>query len=293
MPNNLKQGLDSLKGVLKLLDDRSPSPRCWYITLAVVAVISVFSYSEGKFEFGVRAYTLITLVMMWMPYLLKLLALMGGGIKTAAGEIKTSGLAELLPQLLGVINEYEREILQDQAPTTQALIRTLRDKAEKEIAATVEEGQSFKLACQNLATDYDALRKSQPSGLERTQAMSGIATQMRVLAKKADYQTEDLQTLYQDSSGGNRVLTLSAIQAVSSPEHFPMVLKSIGQSESAFEQHLALRVAQTMVGDIDEEAKRQLKATIEDQQSGGEGKWITKDSDRYRLSQRIVQMIGG
>jgi hypothetical protein len=46
-----------------------------------------------------------------------------------------------------------------------------------------------------------------------------------------------------------------------------------------------------MVAELDENQQAQLAAALEDQRSGGEGKHITPETDRWALSSRLLAVI--
>ncbi len=69
-----------------------------------------------------------------------------------------------------------------------------------------------------------------------------------------------------------------------------MVLPGIVSSRSAFEQYQALRAAEEMIQSLDASQLEKLVQAVRDQRSGGPGKFITRDSDRWAISERILGM---
>ena len=100
-------------------------------------------------------------------------------------------------------------------------------------------------------------------------------------------------------SGHVRPLALSAsgdrLFAVNTPDNhleiFDIILEGIGNSRTASEQYTALSAAERMVTGLEAAERKKLKDVIEDQRSGGPGKWITIDSDRWGLSERILSRL--
>lgn len=81
-----------------------PLPRIWIVIVLVAALVSTISVgrtSGGGWSvtFQVTTVTVVLVGLIWLPAVLRLLALAGGGLKTPAGEVTTPGLAELLRSL--------------------------------------------------------------------------------------------------------------------------------------------------------------------------------------------------
>src|SRR5438477_13212007 len=79
-------------------------PKYWIIISILFVLLSVFDLSwTGKtgfsLSFQISSTTAIFLALMWLPALLKVFALVGGGIKTPAGEITGLGMTDLLQSL--------------------------------------------------------------------------------------------------------------------------------------------------------------------------------------------------
>ena len=68
-----------------------PTPRPWLAAIGVAAALSIFEVTRtaaGALIVTARltTTTVILVALFWLPFLLKVLALTGGGLKTVAGE---------------------------------------------------------------------------------------------------------------------------------------------------------------------------------------------------------------
>jgi hypothetical protein len=142
------------------------------------------------------------------------------------------------------------------------------------------------------AQAYETLRHGMPSGPDRTLQMLTIANQVRALAKKMEFTSSEICDLFKRGLEGNRIIALECLIDAPSPDCFKIVLNATNHSKSAFEQSAALRAAERMLPSLNDGQKQQLKTAIEDQRSGGEGKFIREnEDDRWLVSGRILDAI--
>ncbi len=281
-----------------------PTPRPWLVILGIAIVLSLFEVTrnaEGTYvvNFRLTAITVLLVALVWLPFLLKVLALTGGGLKTAAGEASLSGLDQLLSHLdpgtqREVLSTYVAavDVAESKLPAAeQPKLRNLRQGLENQLASLPPESQQARSRLNGLAELYEATRKAMPSGSERTLKMSSIVAQARAVAAQARYQPMEMTDLLGQNTDGSRIIALAVVQANPDPRAFSLPLDAITHSRSAFEQYQALRAAEEMLPRLDEGQKQQLAAALRDQRSGGPGKFITPDSDRWAISSRILAAL--
>jgi hypothetical protein len=272
-----------------------PIPLPWLLVAAIATIVSLFKVTrsaEGLYtvSFQLTRVTVLLLALVWLPYLLKVLALSGGGLTVMGGEASFQGLGDFLSQLSP---EAEREVL----PSVIAAIRLteetstgsdrknlqrLREDLEKRLGALLENGAL-----------YEKLRSNMPSGPARTFEFTKLMEEARALAKDTDIKAEEAGELFERGSPGDRITVIALAQEKQNPEEFPLVIKAIANSESAFEQYQALAAAYSMLPKLDEAQKHQLVDVINDQRSGGEKKYIVLGTDRWSLSNRILGAMDG
>jgi hypothetical protein len=140
------------------------------------------------------------------------------------------------------------------------------------------------------AQAYELIRESVEPGPERTLAMTRLVEGAKARARQHPLSSRDLSNLFARGDGG-RVAALAVLQSNPLPEFFPQVKDAVANSKSAFEQYEALRALEAMLSEIQDEQRREIRKIITDQRSGEPGKHIRPDSDRWPLSQRILDRI--
>jgi hypothetical protein len=283
--------LDQLNGVLDLL---LLLPRLWLLAAFLVILLSMvditYSTQAGwAFSFGIKSITAVIFGLVWLPVLLRILAVSGGGIKTAAGEANTPGLISLLPKLIAVIDSVEPSL----DSVEQAEVAAVRQEAEQKLgvlAASSEPEARSRLS--SLAREYEEVRRVVPSGGQRTFRMREVSAKIRAMAGEAHYSPQEVSALFRQGSEGDRIVALQMLHRCPFPECFTVVTEAIARPRSAFEQFSALKAAERMLSNMSPEQLQQLQQAILDQRSGEPGKWITQaDMPRWNLSDRILSAI--
>ena len=140
------------------------------------------------------------------------------------------------------------------------------------------------------AQEYDHIRGTMSSGPERTISMTRLVEATKAQARRANLSAEEIDVFFSQGDGG-RIAALAAIQATPHAYCFPIAKEAVMNSKSAFEQYEALRAIAALVPHLNADERREVVEVIEDQRSGGPKKYITRDSDRWPLSERILSEI--
>lgn len=295
----------SLEQIQKLTRMLMSVPRGWLACVGVAALASLFQVTRAAdgglvFEFHVTNTTVLLLAVGWLPALLAVVAVAGGGLKTPAGEATTGGLVPLLqaldvtarqailPPLVAGLEQAETV----SQPRDRDQVRALRQEAEQELAALPLDARTARQDLDALAAAYDTVRATEPPGRVRTMHMSELVARARAAAVNARLSRPELQercSRFGEASQGERIVTLTVIEALQMRDCFPAVLDGIGGSRSAFEQYRALRVAQRLLPSLDEAQRAQLLQVIYDQR--GPGGFILPGSDRLPLADQITSAI--
>jgi hypothetical protein len=137
---------------------------------------------------------------------------------------------------------------------------------------------------------YESIRSEMPTGPDRTWQLESVVHDVRQAARKGDV-ASDVSRFIDEGSDGSRITALGILQVRSNAAFFPYVKSVIGDSRSAFEQFHGLLAAQAMLPKLDSEQKLALYRVLEDQRSGGEGKYIRPGTDRWVVSSRILATL--
>ena len=297
-----KVSLEQIKGLLEIL---LPIPRPYIFVLGLAIFLSLFQITRNPqgavtVTFGLTNITAVLLALIWLPFLLKVIALSGGGFKTMAGEASLTGLLGLLSNLdpetqrealsttLGVLEAAEPKLPQ----TERTRLQEIKQGLETQLASLPPETQKARQQLLNFARLYEALREDMPWSAARTFRMETLMAQARTLAKQSGYTLLEISEIYARQTEGDRVIALALVQANPDARFFELVLDSIDHSESGFEQYHALVAMERMLPLLDPEQKKMLIDSLNDQRSGGQYKCITPDDpDRWTLSNRLLQEL--
>ncbi|MDZ8050301.1 MAG: hypothetical protein RMX68_024255 [Aulosira sp. ZfuVER01] len=274
-------------------------PKNWLIISSIFILISTFQITGGEkitFKFEVTNTTAVFLGLIWLPSLLKIIALTGGAIKTPVGEITGSSMMPMLQSLtgdtLGFLIEHTK-LAEDIAPPQQQLeMRQMRHEWQKAYASRIPSSEARK-QIESLSQRYKELRSSLPSGAKRTFEMESIAGRMRALASEVNFSELEVNNLLKSNDQGKRLLGLSVTEWSGDPTYFYAVLNIINNSETAFEQTCALRAAEKMVARINTQQKQDLHSVLLHQRNFNEAEkcWIRPNSNRWALSDRILTAL--
>lgn len=283
-----------------------PVPRPWLVALSVAIVISLFDITATPdkvttIAFRFTSVTAALLGLVWLPFLLKVLALTGGGLSAMGAEASFKGLADVL-NLLEPSERREAvstfvaalDIAEEKSPEPErAAIREQRQAFEAQLETLVPEAQEARALLGKYAQEYESLRTGKDSSVGRTVAFTRIVAQSRALAKQAGYGSLEVSNLFAGKSEGNRIVALAIIQALPRSNYFELVMESITDSRSAFEQYQGLSAAERSLPLLDEAQKERLRSALENPTKKSNVRYITPDSDRYGLKERILRYVRG
>lgn len=244
--------------------------------MLVAAVISAVRLDFGggravSGSVGVTALTAVFVALIWLPGLLRVLGIAGGGVKTPAGEATTPGLGKLFdlvdpetkretfPSLLtalispGVLTE----------PSEYQESRTLRREISSQLAAVSPASTDPRHALQLLARKYEQIRRGQPPGDDRTRQMTRLTAEMRAIANVASVSSREREQMLRDGSEGERVVALAITQDRPNPVLFDSVCDAILNSRSAFEQFHALVAMLEMLTVLSGEQRVRLRTVLD------------------------------
>jgi len=298
-PAGERISVDAVRDLLALV---TAVPRPWLAAVAVAGVLSTVQVSVKPAGTEVTVQmswiTVLLVALVWLPPLVRVIALAGGGIKTPAGEASSGGLLDLLRQLAP---ETRREALPGviaalgtDPRSDNPELKSARKNLERQLVSMpVDPGQARERLTQ-LARNYEQIRESMPSGSARTFKMSQLVAEARGLAGAAGLQPTYLTGIYTGPGDGDRIVTLAAIQAVPDQQTFPIVLDAIQTSRSPFEQYEALRAAEQLLPSLAPAERAQLKqAILERRRLDAEGVVIDeRDPSRLEAANLLLREIG-
>lgn len=280
-------------------------PALWIAVVVLATLASLIRVTNSPtgttIEFRVTTVSAALIALLWLPTLLRVIALTGGNLKTSAGEASTTGLLdhfrdlppdqqeESLSAAAAVVDRVETQGPLDQ----RSQARQVREGIEEAIAEIPRQSSEVERRLREVAREYERLRAEMEPSSERTTAMTQLVSRARGLA--ASGTPTDPRRWYRQGTEGARIVALAAIQALKDPRNVSLVLDAIEHPRSAFEQFQALRAADLSLDSLDAEQLGALRTAIENQlcEQVGDGRWITQgDASRWQYAHSLLEAIG-
>ena len=292
--------LEDVERVLRLVVTMSQRWTALMLVLAVVSVVSL-TIKGGSIEgsIAVTPITVALIALIWLPALVNVVALAGGGLKTPAGEVSAGGLLQLLRSLEPAAQRGALPAviaaLDTGANRDDPQVKRLRQRLQSDLAGLPVDAGDARQRLTALAREYEAVRQTMPSGPDRTFKMTQIVTEACGLAASARLDPQTLSGIWLGPGDGDRIVTLAVIQARPDATHLPIVEDAIAHARSPFEQYHGLVAARRLVDLLDDAGRRTLAAAIRERM----GLHLTgvsidrRDSDRQHLAEQVLAALEG
>jgi hypothetical protein len=151
------------------------------------------------------------------------------------------------------------------------------------------QGEALLAAAGSIAADYRQVRGSMRPGRDRTRAMEEVVSRARRLAREQPFDTGEVVRLLRVGTDDERITALAMMQAQPELRDFDAAVAAIEHSRSAFEQYHAMLLASMMLDDLDPDQRVELARVVR----AVRGLRFRGDSDRWRLSERILRQLSG
>ncbi len=171
-----------------------------------------------------------------------------------------------------------------------ALAAESEDRGDHDAADRLRsEAQALMDTAGPIASDYRSVRSSMGAGRDRTRAMQQVVEKARRLAADRSFEPSVVQGWLRDGTEEERITALAMMQARSELRDFDAVLAAIEHSRSAFEQYHAMKLAKSMLVDLDSTQIGKLTDAVKAQRD-----WrFRADSNRWQLSEEILGRADG
>jgi hypothetical protein len=278
----------------------------WIVAMVGATIVSAFSIRHTprgtEFAFEIRTIAALFLALTWLPSLLRVIALTGGGVKAAGGEVTTGGLADLFRSLpederdeplantIAALQDVEARVPPGRRPEA----KRIRDELEGELATVLTDADTPEEFLIDQANRYEELRRRLPSSYDRTFEMTKIVARCRSVASRLANRVITAARFFERGSEGGRIVALAIAQAQPDPRLFDLCVDALARPHSAFEQFNALLALQQLVPMLSRSQRERLRVTLNDQRQGNEseGKWINRsDMSRWMLSTEILEAL--
>ncbi len=290
---------ETLEQARELLAEALKVSRLWALVVVMAVVVSAFDVShkgDGGWVVGfqISSTTVLLLSLMWLPGLIRVIAMTGVNFKTAAGEATTSGLLGLLKDLSP---DVKREALPSviaafdmvaaEKPEERHAARRARDDLESQLAAAEPEPGDPREVLRQYGREYEQLRAEMDPGPERTFQMNSLLAEGRAAAKAAQPSGDEIRDFFASDRVGLRLMAIASLQVSPDISVFAQLLDAIANSSSAFEQYHALAAARDHVSLMSGAQRKELKKVLT-HQLDDPVKGIRQDGSRHREVQALL-----
>ena len=224
----------------------------WAAGLIIVAVLSsvhVAHPASGGINVRVALGTpaLVAIALIWLPAVVRLLSLTGGGFKAFGIEASTGGIRDVPEALIAGLARIRTAVTTVEQTTPSAAADTETVRAAVDSIASEYLGGTAAVTSQalnDLARRYEKVRTAEPPSQQRTVAMNLILNEARVRARASlETAARTGGELLRSDADGDRVVGLALLQQAPSADALADILRVFSSSRSAFEQyHAALAV---------------------------------------------------
>jgi hypothetical protein len=234
----------------ELLASATLLPWWWVAVLTFVAVAAAMDTtlpeSGGtRWHFAVGATSLIALALIWLPTAVRLISLVGGSVKAGGVEASAAGILQsqdkLIDDLANLRTSTER--LGQEMPETAQKVRSIGAEVDKIAARHLPSEETLSdEVLDDLAREYERLRRDMPPGQPRTIRMDKLVNEVRIRAAASPASARrQAPALLRSSREGDRIVGLALTQGSPGTEFCDDLLRIFSNSASAFEQYHSLR----------------------------------------------------
>ena len=260
----------------------------WAVAMVIVAVVSAVDLTRAPngdvgFHVAVGAVAVGAVALIWLPSLIRLLSITGGSLKAAGMEASAGGLLntnELVKTLAGIKNETERAATSSSGGAEATAVAAKVNDEVNRIAENLlpPEEAINERALDAIARRYEEIRRTQPSGWERTLAMTRCVNEARVRAKAAPEAARRwAHRLLPSGAAGDRIVGLGLIQEAPDATAIDQVLPLFTNSASSFEAYQALVAIKRLARLLSPDERRRVAAAIEREKTDPRGTGLMND----------------
>ena len=261
-------------------------PRPWMVAMILLAIVSSIDLrrpASGGYSlhFGVGTAALVAIALLWLPPVLRLLSLTGGGLKAFGLEASAGGLRNAPDALIVGLARIRTEVSEVERVTPNAaqLTESVRVEVDRIASAYLDGTASVTTdALDALARRYEHVRATTSPSPARAVSMNQILNEARVRARAApDVAARAGLRLLSSPADGDRVIGLALLQQQPNPDALPGTLRLVQTAKSAFEQYHALVAIKAMAPLLSSEQRTEAAETLKREQADPRGVGLMQD----------------
>lgn len=251
-------------------DDRREQAGRTAVQIAITAIaIAALVLRQVLPNFHADNITLALVVIAFLPWL---------GLVFKSFEVPGLGKVEFLERKVRTLEEQQRVSNENSSLAAGAASILVAGKAGAALEA--DGGQTLS----NLANKYDEMRRTMPSGWQRTSELAKVFGQMAAAAANADQ--FDVRRALSAGDEGTRITGIAYLFARPDPGMMDELISTITQKETAaFNQYWGLKTVQNILdhgGKLSDQSRKKLTRYAAN----------VERRDRYRETMKILRRSG-
>lgn len=283
--------------VRELLTIAAKVPLAWPILVALAAALSTLDVTRGEtghwsFHFALTGITAGFVALAWLPMLIRVIAMAGGGVKTPGGEASVNGLLQASRSASTALAAIEMM----GAGEGQQGVAEARALVERQVGALSATERDSRRRLEQIAGDYVDLRRRKGGSWNRTLELEALMQEVGLLADAARLSPSDILGWFgraptDPDASGFRVVAMRLMALRPDGRFIDPLMDAIENRRSRFEQYHALRALEAHVDLMDEPAiesvRTRLGRVIDSRQLNDE----KRDTSRRQIADRILERL--
>lgn len=281
-----------------LVDRLAKPPTAWICVMlaaAILAALDIRRSPDGSYAIGFRVETasLVALALIWLPLFLRVFALVGGSVKAAGVEASVPGVLSQADAIDISVKARQVTSAGDEVER-RAAAQDLEESVNRLALAADRDVTLGDAVLEQLAREYERLRRELPPGSRRTAAMTRIVNEARARAALAPRSAREAASqLLRSRRPGDRIVALGLTQETGHSGAFDEVLHLVCGSASAFEMFHALLALQEMSFGLSESQKRRAVEALDAERADPRSVGINQDPGLPSLLSRTIGILAG
>jgi hypothetical protein len=224
-------------------------PWWWAAGMTFVAVASTIdtTFPESgrtSWHVAVGAISLVAIALIWLPTAIRLLSLVGGSVKAAGVEASAVGILQSPDKLIEDLTNLRTSAdqLGQDMPNAGAKVQAIGDEVDQIATRYLPSEETLPNdVLDDLARQYERIRRDMPRGQSRTIAMNKLVSEVRIRAAASPLSARrEAPVLLRSSREGDRIVGLALVQGSPAADLCDDLLRIFSTSASAFEQYHSL-----------------------------------------------------
>jgi hypothetical protein len=268
MTNNKKQAIPQSDAAKSAEEIRKfPLRKLYFFVIFILTLLSPIGLSlqtdgipslpwKVSATIQITSITIIFLLLAWLPFLIPWLISLSPRLQKFFTGLRESGIEEieagilrikLSPGIIEAAETYKKKL--DEAKENPSNLEISYKEALSSLKASesLSSEDAFR-RIEEICSYYDRIRKTLPSGSERTRLLTDLSSILWTLMSRVKVSDLNLEERFKSASGGRRLSAYKYLEYAPSLKYLELLLsRAVGVLEEPFGQFSALLALRRMV----------------------------------------------